>query len=342
MTASDSEEKKVKGSKRREASEPRRRGASEEKLHNKARRAESERRGAGQKRKAEAQEARRRGASEEKAAKEPKRRGAGSEDKDTERKETADRGKGGPGHKSRGPSVASSASQTSLSNYSHKCRHCGTWCCGEFGLTQHQETSKKCMQYKFYGMGHSWSDAGLRAHKQWKKNQQWQGTSQHHQQEVKPSRSSWILKENKDYPSHSAEGREPHKKRSLEPPKPKSPESQQKLSGLEKTKDKAKVAEKPKPAAEKRAAKAADDELSSEYEYVTETESTPEMAVPKKPKPPCKAQATSSAAPKASAPKAPGPVAPTASGPSAGPNGLSAIADFYQSQANFLRTVGRH
>ena len=191
-------------------------------------------------------------------------------------------------------------------------------------------------------MGHSWSDAGLRAHKQWKKNQQWQGTSQHHQQEVKPSRSSWILKENKDYPSHSAKGREPDKKRSLEPPKPKSPESQQKLSGLEKTKDKAKVAEKPKPAAEKRAAKAADDELSSEYEYVTETESSPEMAVPKKPKPPSKARATSSAAPKASAPKAPGPVAPTASGPSAGPNGLSAVADFYQSQANFLRTVGRH
>ena len=319
--SSDSEEKKVKAPRRRDGTDR------EEKVKAPRRRVESENEAEPRKER-RVEEPQRRGASE------PKRRGA-SEEK-PKKSEVKERG--------RGQSVASSTrSRSSLALYSHQCKHCGTWCCGEFGLQQHRESSKKCLQYVFYGKGYSWSDAGVRAAKQWRKNQ----AKYSHQEEVKPG-TSWVLKENQS----RSKAREFDKKRNSEPSGYKAKE--QERSRLEKTQqEKAKVVEKPK-SADKQAAKVADDE-SSEYEYFTEEDSDSSLEV--------KPASSASAAPKASAPKASaasvpkasgpvappavsspstGPVAPpAASSPSGGNRDFLAIADFYQSQANFLRSVGR-
>ena len=72
--------------------------------------------------------------------------------------DTADRDRG------RGASVASSVAPLDT-----QCPICGQWCVGDFGLTQHQDSSKRCLAHKYYRAGYSWADASQKAAKEWKK-----------------------------------------------------------------------------------------------------------------------------------------------------------------------------
>ena len=49
------------------------------------------------------------------------------------------------------------------------CPRCGQKCVGSYGLQQHKDTSKKCLQYKYWNLGFGWGEAGQRANKEWKK-----------------------------------------------------------------------------------------------------------------------------------------------------------------------------
>ena len=52
-----------------------------------------------------------------------------------------------------------------------QCPECGQWCVGDFGLTQHQETSKKCLAFKYWNLRYAWADALKKASQEWKKRQ---------------------------------------------------------------------------------------------------------------------------------------------------------------------------
>ena len=66
------------------------------------------------------------------------------------------------------PEEEKDSSLESTKTYTHQCGQCGQWCVGSKGISQHQETSKRCMAYSFYHKGYSWPDAQQRAHRLWK------------------------------------------------------------------------------------------------------------------------------------------------------------------------------
>ena len=50
-----------------------------------------------------------------------------------------------------------------------ECEICGQWKNGNFGVKQHQRSSKHCLRYKFWNKGWSWEAACKKAQSEWKK-----------------------------------------------------------------------------------------------------------------------------------------------------------------------------
>ena len=283
---------------------------------------------------------------------------------------------------------------------------------GQYGLQQHQQFSKKCLQFKWYHKGFSWAESYTRAHREWKNFEKkaeadrrrrsmpppeperpprTRLTSRPRHGSNSPGRSPTSPAAKAKSPSRTkspplrakpakakpakAKSQSPLKKRKLSrsPPRAKpakaksqSPRRLASKAATSKPKDKnvrarstdqgksttkedkpgtrrrvevdkasaVKAKDKKNALAEKPPSDSSSSGQEEEYSYYTEEDEVPKAGAKAK----AKAKAVAVAVKAAAAPAPAGQPAITASG-SRG-MGVTAIADFFESQATFLRRVG--